>query len=117
MKDLGCATPCRATRSAATVEPLSLSAARLSCALVENVARLVRASDQNLGHLEAQVAHATQALLRQTVEVGAEAKADATGLRGPACQRPFPRTCGTRFLASDGHPKPVCEGTPISELL
>jgi hypothetical protein len=42
---------------------------------------LVRASDQNLGHLEAQAA---QELLRQTMEHGAQANADAT-LAAPGC--------------------------------
>ena len=51
MKDPCCESPCRATQSASTAEPLPLSAARLACLLVAELARFVRASDQNFGHL------------------------------------------------------------------
>ena len=104
MKDHSCESPRRATLTASPSEPLALTAARLGCALVAELAHFVRASDQNLGHLEAQVAHDAQELLRQAVETGAQQKADATGVRCPACQRPLsrpstdhPRTFGTRF--------------------
>ena len=104
MKDLCCESPCHATPCASPEEPLTLSAARLGCALVKEVARFVRASDQNLGHLEAQVASDAQELLRQAVETGAQQKADATDPRCPTCHRALtrrsaghPRTFGTRF--------------------
>lgn len=104
MKELCCESPCRATPCGSPEEPLTLSAARLGCALVKEVASFVRASDQNLGHLEAQVASDAQELLRQAVEAGAQQKADATDLRCPTCHRALtrpsaghPRTFGTRF--------------------
>ncbi len=104
MKDLCTVSPRHATLSASTLEPLTLTAARLGCTLIEELAHFVRASDQNLGHLEAQVANDAQELLRQAVETGAQQKADATGLRCPTCQRSLsrpstghPRTFGTRF--------------------
>ncbi len=87
-------------------EPLAVLAARASCALEESIERLVLASDQNLGHLERQAAHDVQELLRQTVERGAQAKADATPPRCPVCGQPLtrlaegnPRTFDTRFGA------------------
>lgn len=104
MKDHCCKSPCRPTPCASPAEPLTLSAARLGCALVTAVAHFVRASDQNLGHLEAQVASDAQELLRQAVETGAQQKADATDPRCPTCHRALtrrsaghPRTFGTRF--------------------
>ena len=104
MKALCCKSPCRATASISPAEELPHTAKRLGAALVADVAHFVRASDQNLGHLEAQVAREAQELLRQAVEAGAQQKADATGLRCPVCQRALtrcrtgqPRTFGTRF--------------------
>jgi len=63
-------------------EPLAVLAARAACALERSIQHLVQASDQNLGHLEVQAAHDVQELLRQAVERGAQAKADAAP---PAC--------------------------------
>ena len=104
MKDLCCESAGRATLSASTPEPLTLTAACLGSTLVAEVARFLRASDQNLGHLEAQVAKDAQELLRQAVETGAQQKADATGPRCPVCQQALARlsanharTFGTRF--------------------
>lgn len=67
MKDLCTVSPCRATLSVSTVDPLTHTAARLGGALLEELSHFVRASDQNLGHLEAHVAHEAQELLRQAV--------------------------------------------------
>jgi hypothetical protein len=66
-------------------EPLAVLAARAACALDRSIQQLVRASDQNLGHLEVQAAHDVQELLRQAVERGAQAKADATPPTCPVC--------------------------------
>jgi hypothetical protein len=51
----------------------------------------VRASDQDLGHLEVQAGQAVQELLRQAIERGAQAKADATPPRCPVCGHPLSR--------------------------
>lgn len=68
-----------------STEPLAVLAARAACALDGSIAHLVQASDQNLGHLEVQAAHDVQELLRQAVERGAQAKADATPPTCPVC--------------------------------
>lgn len=60
-------------------------AARAACALDRSLQRLVLASDQNLGHLEVQAAHDVQELLRQAIQRGAQAKADATPPLCPVC--------------------------------
>ena len=87
-----------------TTEPLSVLAARAACALEQSMERLVVASDQNLGHLEAQAAHDVQELLRQSVERGAQAKADGTPPICPVCRHRIsrlshdhPRTFASRF--------------------
>jgi transposase len=49
------------------------------------------ASDQNLGHIEIQAAHDVQELLRQAVQRGAQAKADATPPTCPICGQPLSR--------------------------
>jgi len=72
-------------------EPLPVLAARAACALERSIQRLVRAADQNLGHLEIQAAHDVQELLRQTIERGAQAKADATPPLCPVCARKLSR--------------------------
>ena len=72
-------------REASREEALPIVAARAACALEKSIERLVRASDQNLGHLERQAAQDVQELLRQTVERGAQAKADATPPVCPVC--------------------------------
>ena len=73
-------------------EPLAVLAARAACALEQSIQRLPLASDQNLGHLEVQVAHDTQELLRQAVERGAQTKADATPPTCPVCAQKLTRT-------------------------
>jgi hypothetical protein len=85
-------------------EPLAVLAARAVCALEKSIQRLVLANDQNLGHLERQAEHDVQELLRQSVERGAQAKADATPPLCPVCGHKLsrlspehPRTFDTRF--------------------
>jgi hypothetical protein len=70
---------------------LTLTAARLAVALTDTVGRFVQASDQNLGHVETQVAQQAQELLRQATETAAQQKADATPPRCPDCGRPLSR--------------------------
>jgi len=77
-------------------EALPIIAARAACALEQSIQRLVRASDQNLGHLERQAEQDVQELLRQTVERGAQAKADATPPVCPVCGHKLSRL-------SEGH--------------
>ncbi len=76
------------------VEPLPVLAARAACALEASLQRLVVASDQNLGHLEMQVAQDVQELQRQALERGAQAKAEATPPRCPVCGQPLSRLSG-----------------------
>ncbi len=104
MKEHCCVTPCRATPCESFAGPLAQTAARLGSTLVAELAHFVRASDQNLGHMEAQVANDAQELLRHAVETGAQQKAIATDLRCPTCKRALtrpsaghPRSFGTRF--------------------
>ena len=66
-------------------EPLAVLAARAACAMEQSIQRLVLASDENLGHLERQAAQDVQALLRQAIQRGAQAKADATPPICPVC--------------------------------
>lgn len=77
-------------------EPLAVLAARTACALEKSIEGLVRASDQHLGHLEVQAARDVQELLRQALERGAQAKADACSPNCPVCGRKLTRL-------SDGH--------------
>jgi hypothetical protein len=72
-------------------EPLAVLAARAACALEQSIQRLVRASDQTLGHLERQAAHDVQELLRQAIQRGAQAKADATPPVCPICGQTLSR--------------------------
>jgi hypothetical protein len=83
---------------------LCVTAAELATTMVATVERFVGSADQNLGHLETQLAAAAQALLRQAAEAGAQRKAAATPPRCPQCQRALtrlaqeqPRTFTTRF--------------------
>lgn len=85
-------------------EALPVTAARLAVSLVEATQQFVVASDQNLGHLETQVAQQGQELLRQATERGAQAKADGTppacpvcGQRLSRCTADHTRTFDTRF--------------------
>lgn len=94
----------RKSRSGPQAEPLGVSAARLAGVLEDSVREFVCAADENLGHLEGQVASQAQELLRQATESGAQKKADATPPLCPVCQRALtrlsaghPRTFDTRF--------------------
>ncbi len=69
-------------------------AARAACALEKSIQRLVLAGDQNLGHLELQAAQDVQQLLRQSVQRGAQAKADATPPLCPVCGQELTRLSG-----------------------
>ena len=80
--------------SEASSEALAVLAARAACALNRSIQRLVLASDQNLGHLEAQAAQDVQELLRQAIERGAQAKADGTPPLCPVCGQPLSRLSG-----------------------
>ena len=62
-------------------ESLTVTAAPLAVALTDTVGRFVQASDQNLGHVETQVAQPAQELLRPATETAAQQKADATTTR------------------------------------
>lgn len=84
--------------SETSCEPLAVLAARAACALEGSIQRLVLASDQNLGHLEIQAAQDVQELLRQTIQRGAQAKADATPPNCPICGQKLTRL-------SSGHPR------------
>jgi hypothetical protein len=59
--------------------------------LEASVGRFLHAADQNLGHLEVQALHDVQALLRETTQRAAQAKADATPPRCPVCGQPLSR--------------------------
>jgi hypothetical protein len=92
--------------SETSTEALAVLAARAACALDHSIQRLVLASDQNLGHLEVQAAHDVQELLRQAIQRGAQAKADATPPVCPVCGQPLTRlssgharTFGSRYGA------------------
>jgi hypothetical protein len=74
-----------------SAEPLAVLAARAACALEHSIQRLVMAGDQTLGHIEIQAAQDVQELLRQAIERGAQAKADATPPVCPVCGRPLSR--------------------------
>src|SRR6185503_8268398 len=78
------ATCCSETvknRSAAA-ESLGIKAARLADALEDDVRAFVRASDENLGHIELQIEQQSRELLRAATEKAAQKKADAAGLSG-----------------------------------
>lgn len=83
---------------------LCVTAAELAAAIEDNLGRFVASAEENLGHLETQLAHQAQELLRQAAETGAQKKADATPPVCPKCQRTLtrqaaghPRTFTTRF--------------------
>jgi len=80
------------------------TAAELGAAIEETVERFVASAEENLGHLETQLAAQAQELLRQAAETGAQKKADATPPRCPQCQRALtrlaagqPRSFASRF--------------------
>ena len=70
---------------------LCVTAAELAAAMAESIERFVCSGDENLGHLETQLAAAAQELLRQAAEAGAQRKADAVPPRCPKCQRELTR--------------------------
>ena len=83
---------------------LAVTAARLAASLGDALTRFVGATDQNLGHLETQVAQQSQELLRQATESAAQQKADATPPHCPVCRQKLihrsaghARTFETRF--------------------
>jgi len=85
-------------------ESLAVLAARSACGLEHSIQRFTATGDQNLGHLEVQVAQDVQNLLREAVQRGAQAKADNTPPLCPVCQQKLsrlsaghPRTFDTRF--------------------
>lgn len=80
-----------AARSASAPEPLAVLAARLAVTLEASATHFQGAADQDLGHLEVQVLHDTQALLRETVRRAAQAKADVTPPHCPVCGQPLSR--------------------------
>src|SRR5262245_57787397 len=86
------------SREASNGEALPIVAALAACAFEQSIQRVVRVSDQNLGHLEKQAAQDVQELLRQTVERGAQAKADATPPECPVCGQKLSRL-------SEDHPR------------
>jgi hypothetical protein len=87
-----CLEPAGITLTSETpAEPLAVVAARAACALEKSVQRLVLASEENLGHLERQAARDVQELLRQSVQRGAQAKADATPPVCPVCGQKLTR--------------------------
>jgi hypothetical protein len=87
-----CLEPVQTTLAAKTPdEPLAVVAARAAVALEKSIQRLVVASEENLGHLERQAAQDVQTLLRQAVQRGAQAKADATPPICPVCGQKLTR--------------------------
>jgi hypothetical protein len=66
-------------------------AAELAAHLLAALPAFAAAADQNLGHLETEVARQTQELQRRAVEAGAQAKADATPAACPVCRQPLTR--------------------------
>jgi hypothetical protein len=74
------------TRCAPGAQPLSLLAADLACALEKALGQFVQSHDQNLGHLEVQIAQKARELLRQAAAAGAQQKAAATPPLCPVCQ-------------------------------
>src|SRR6516162_2333863 len=91
-----CPDDTRPTKSSKLAEPIAVLAARAACALEASIQTLVLASEQNLGHLERQAAQDVQELLRQAIQRGAQAKADATPPRCPVCGHELSRV-------SEGH--------------
>jgi hypothetical protein len=78
----------------ASSEALAVLAVSAACALDRSIQRLVLASDQNLGHLEIQAMQDVQELLRQAVQRGAQAKAEATPPLCPVCGKALGRVSG-----------------------
>jgi hypothetical protein len=73
---------------------LTVSAAGLAVQLSNTIEHFLGASDQNLGHLENQIAREALELLRQATELGAQHKADATPPCCPICGQALRRCSG-----------------------
>ena len=86
------------SRTSGLSEPLAVLAARVACAMEQSLQSFMLSGDQNLGHLERQVAQDVRELLRQGLERGTQAKADATPPLCPVCQQKLTRL-------SAGHPR------------
>ena len=71
----------------ATAEPLNVVAARTAGALAQSSQRFLQASDQTLGHLEAQAARDGRQLLLETTHRAAQAKAAAPPPLCPVCRQ------------------------------
>jgi len=87
-----------------STEGLSQTASSVASALEERLAQFMSADDQNLGHLEVQIAQETRELMRQAAQSGAQRKAEATPPLCPVCQKKLsrlshdqPRTFDTQF--------------------
>jgi hypothetical protein len=72
--------------------------------LEKALGQFVQSQDQNLGHLEVQIAQKARELLRQAAAAGVQQKADATPPLCPVCQKKLsrlthgqPRTFDTQF--------------------
>jgi hypothetical protein len=90
-----------ATGLASSSEPLGVLAARAACALEQSLQHFTLASDQNLGHLEVQAAQDVRRLLREAIERGAQAKADATPPLCPVCQQKLTRLSADHLRTFD----------------
>jgi hypothetical protein len=75
----------RSSQSETASEPLAVLGAHAACALEHSIECFTASSDENLGHLETQVAQDVHKLLRESVQRGAQAKADATPPICPVC--------------------------------
>jgi hypothetical protein len=85
---------------------LEVTAACLAARMVDRAEAFACATNENLGHLESQLAAEGKELLRQAAEAGAQKRAEATPPRCPQCQRALSnlthghrRTFTTRFGA------------------
>jgi hypothetical protein len=88
-------------------EPLAVLAARAGCALEQSIQRCSQAGDQNLGHLEIQVAQDVQELLRAALERGAQAKADGTPPLCPVCQVKLTRLSADQSRTFESRSGPI----------
>ena len=97
-------TACETRRVESGARRLCVTAAELAVAMAERIEAFVCSAEENLGHLETQLAADAQEMLRQAAESGAQKKADATPPRCPKCQGALtrlahgqPRSFATRF--------------------
>jgi hypothetical protein len=100
-----CCEPAReVARPVAPTRRLGVTAACLAARIEDRIEAFACAQEENLGHLESQLAADGQELLRQAAEAGAQKRAEATPPRCPHCQQALtrrshghPRTFATRF--------------------